>query len=66
MKVGKSTKKGCATMVFSIFLCQQEATPRRKPGKNILHRMVANNGRSCSSGVPTYLIFVTDTRTASV
>ena len=52
--MGISTTEGCATMVLSIFLCQQEATPRRKPGKNIMDRMVVINDRLSSSGGPTY------------
>ena len=41
VKVGINTTEGCATMVLSMFLCQHEATPRRRPGKNIVAMVVA-------------------------
>ena len=50
VKVGNNTTEGCATMVLSMFLCQHEATPRTRPGKNIVARMIAITGTLCSSG----------------
>ena len=49
VKAGIKTTEGWATIVLSMFLCQQEATPRRRPGKNIVARMVASTGTLCSS-----------------
>jgi len=40
VNAGIKTMEGCATIVLSMFLCQQEAKPRRRPGKNIVARMV--------------------------
>ena len=49
VNVGINTTEGCATIVLRMFLCQQEATPRRSPGKNIVAKMVAITGTLCSS-----------------
>ena len=43
VKVGIKTTEGCATIVLSMFLCQQEAMPRIKPGRKFVPMMVASN-----------------------
>ena len=48
VNVGINTTEGCATIVLRMFLCQQEATPRRRPGKNIVATRVAFTGTLCS------------------
>ena len=50
VKAGIKTTEGCATIVLSMFLCQQEAIPKTKPGKNIVAAMVAITGTVCSPG----------------
>ena len=55
VNVGINTTEGCATKVLSMLLllfllCQQEAIPRMKPGRNIVAKMVAITGNFCSSG----------------
>ena len=49
VKVGINTTEGWATIVLRMFLCQQEMTPRRSPGKNIVAAIVAITGPLCSS-----------------
>ena len=51
VNVGINTTDGCATMVLSMSVCQQEKTPRKNPGKNIVAMMVAISGTWCSSGI---------------
>ena len=50
VNVGINTTEGWATIVLRMFLCQQEMTPVRRPGKNIVAKMVAITGTLCSSG----------------
>ena len=50
VNAGINTTEGCATIVLRMFLCQQEATPRTRPGKNVVARMIAITGTLCSSG----------------
>ena len=49
VKAGIKTTEGCAIIVLKMSLCQQEARPRRRPGKNIVAKMVAITGTVCSS-----------------
>ena len=49
VNVGIKMTEGCATIVVSMFLCQQEARPRRRPGKKIVTTMVAIIGTLGSS-----------------
>ena len=49
VKAGIKTTEGCATIALNMFLCQQEANPRRRPGRNIVAMMVAITGTLCSS-----------------
>ena len=41
VNAGIKTTEGCAIMVLKMSLCQQEAIPRRRPGKNIVATVVA-------------------------
>ena len=41
VNAGINTREGCATIVLRMFLCQQEMTPRRRPG--ILKEHCGNN-----------------------
>ena len=57
VKVGINTTEGCAMMVLSklvlrLLLCQQEATPSKKPGRKMVVRIVAITSRVCSAGTP--------------
>ena len=54
VNVGIKTREGCARIVFSMSLCQQEANPRRRPGRKIVAMMVAITGNLCSSRAPSH------------
>ena len=50
VKAGIKRTDGCAMMVLMMSLCQQEATPSSKPGRNIVVIDAATTGRLCSAG----------------
>ena len=50
VKVGKSRMEGWAMTVLSMLRCQQETRPSRKPGRNIVAKIVASTGTLCSAG----------------
>ena len=47
---GIKTTDGCAMTVLMMSLCQQEAMPSSKPGRNIVVIVAATTGRLCSAG----------------
>ena len=57
MNVGINTTDGCATMVMSkllllLLLCHQDMTPRRKPGRKMVAKIVVIIGRVFASEEP--------------
>ena len=50
VKAGIKTTDGCAMMVLMMSLCQQEAMPSSKPGRNIVVIVAATTGKLCSAG----------------
>ena len=50
VKAGMKIMDGWAMTVLMMSLCQQEARPSSKPGRNIVVIVAATTGRLCSAG----------------